>query len=52
MVLRGTFIVKQVFNTASGKFGIGNVNNYAYLDSKYAFQQIMKETYQNIGKNP
>ncbi len=49
--MRGTFTVKQVFSTASGKFGIGNVNNYAYLDINYAFQQIMRETYKLIGKD-
>lgn len=42
IVMSGTFVVKGVFNTASGKFGIGNVNNYLYLDIRYAFRQIME----------
>ena len=51
IVLRATFEVRQVFNTASGKFGIGNVNNYLYLDIRYAFNQILAETYRSIGKS-
>ena len=40
--MSGTFLVREVFNTASGKFGIGNVNNFLYLDIRYAFGQILE----------
>ncbi len=49
--LRGTFTVKQVFGTASGKFGIGAINNFIYLDIKYAFRQIIEETYRDSGRS-
>ena len=44
-MLNGQFIVRQVFSTASGKFGIGHVNNFVYLDIKYALQQMCNFTY-------
>lgn len=44
-MISGEFIVRQVFDTASGKFGIGHVNNYIYLDLKYALQQMFNHTY-------
>ena len=45
MIVQGSFQVKEVFDTASGKFGIGSVNNYVYLDIKFAFQQMINYTY-------
>ena len=42
--MEGTFTVKETFSTASGKFGIVEVNQYVYLDIRYAFQQIIKQT--------
>lgn len=45
----GEFIVKEVFDTASGKFGIGHVNNYVYLDIRYGLQQMLNYTYLQKG---
>lgn len=43
--------MKEVFDTASGKFGIGNVNNFVYLDIRYALQQMLNYTYTRKGND-
>jgi len=43
--------VKDIFSTASGKFGIGQISKFVYLDIKYAFQQMIEGTYKTLGKN-
>ncbi len=47
--LTGKFRVREVFDTSSGKFGIGQVNNYVYLDIRWALQQIINQTYSRLG---
>lgn len=42
VVFIGTFIVGGVFEEALGKFPVGTVNNYIYLDSENAFQHIVQ----------
>ena len=43
-MLEGEFTVREVFDTASGKFGIGQVNQFVYFDICYALQQIINRT--------
>lgn len=45
LTMSGKFRVKEVFDTSSGKFGIGQVNNYIYLDIRWALQQMVNHTY-------
>lgn len=49
--IKGNFTVKQTFGTASGKFGIGIISNFIYLDIKYAFQQMIEDTYEVLEKS-
>ena len=43
--------MKEVFDTAAGKFGIGHVNNYIYLDLQIAYQQMVVNTLKQMGKD-
>ena len=51
LLIKGNFIVKDNFGTSSGKFGIGQISKYIYLDIKYAFKQMIQDTYVSLGKN-
>jgi hypothetical protein len=52
VALKGQFEVRETFDTAAGKFGIGHVNNYVYLDINIALQQIVQQTLKDSGKDP
>ena len=45
----GMFSVRNTFDTASGKFGIGKVNSFVYLDINLALQQMVNQTYWQRG---
>lgn len=39
--MEGKFFVKQKFSDAMGKFPIGEINRFVYMDIDTAFQQIL-----------
>lgn len=49
--LMGQFEVLETFDTAAGKFGIGKVNNYVYLDLTQSFHQIVNQTLTHYNKS-
>lgn len=46
--LTGKFMVKQVFSDAMGKFPIGEIYKFIYMDINSAFQQIVNDTFDQM----